>query len=426
MPGDGINRKQPKTRNAPARRGPAPAKAGTRPGRTQLVPMHSEHDSRPPFPASPERTQFQDKGAEMSSTLGNSRDPTFTRKPLSPRIPFLPEGDDLIAAHAIHYRIEYNAFAIQMAEIGLFEPGDPGLCAGALVPDAPVGAARPGLVAEVRAMLQKIQKVDVAVSVPLTKTLGRIERTLARHRRGPLEPALAADLARALERTMLLLPGPRDLCEEVATLVALLSDTAVLTARHRSFNGFCSDLAAKSHYYDLRAIAGSLTRDGTLPADDPRARLSIDSLAGAYEGLARADEDDVAEYIDAVLEGANKAQPRLASCSTRAFAPRRLSGMVDDLWSTMKQGLLLADQPGLDFMRALARVAEGLGMNLHLQGREEYREIVDRLLTVATLLIYRSYPIAFHIKCRAAGVDPAIGRSGPPPEPFLIAALDGN
>lgn len=338
----------------------------------------------------------------------------MTRKPFSTIIPLLSEGDDLISAQAIHYTGEYHPVARIGARSGLIPPDDPGLCAAALCPDAPVGAALPELAAEVRALLSRIRKEE-SCSTPVARHLKAMQATLARHRRGPLAPAPAAHLARSLERTMLLLPGPRDVLEEVATLVARLSDTAVLSARHQSFNGFCSDLAAASNYDDLRCVAHSLTRDGTLPSDDPRPHLTNTSLE-------RLVSPDIAQIITTLLKLHSDVRDRLAPCSQTAFAPARLRRRMNDIWDKMERGFLLADQPGLDFLRALARVAEGLGMNLHLQGRAEYRDPVDCLLSLSVLLLGRSHPIAYNLRCRAAGHDPAVRVCGPLPEPIFVLA----
>ena len=319
------------------------------------------------------------------------------RKPFSTIAPFLPEGDDLISAQAIHYDFEFFYMVNHAAKEGLIDDNDPVLQADVISRDAPIGAARPRLAEEVHAHLKQIRQVGRSSSGKFSDILNDIEAEFMPDCEGLLAPPIAASLARNLERLMLLMPGPRDLVEQTAVLVARLNDTAVLSVRHGNFNGFCSDLAAISNRDDLRDIARGLTRDGTLPKEDPRVSLSDASLL-------REHDPSIAANFSAVIFATAKLQDQLAPCGIKEFSPPRLRRLISQAHRTMIKGFELDSQRGLNFLRILASTAEGLGMNLHYRGDPQHHALVDRLLSRSALLLMQSYPISHRLRCEAAGL----------------------
>ena len=198
---------------------------------------------------------------------------------------------------------------------------------------------------------------------------------------------------------MFFMSGPRVLLEETAVLVARLSDTAVLSMRHAKFNGFCSELTIVSRRPDMREVARGLTRDGTLPQDDPRCLLSDASLL-------RDNQADIAPFIASVLFTINDVQYQLRPCGVKPFAPARLRRLISKTHRAMSRGFDLEGQRELDFLQVLASTVEGLGMNLHHRGDPQHHELTDRLLSFSTLLVTRAHAISYRLRCEAAGLTP--------------------
>ena len=80
------------------------------------------------------------------------------RNPFSTIAPLVPDGDYLISAQAMEYTAEYHRIAARAAEFQLISRDDPGLCAAAMDPKAPIGAAMPDLSHQMRRLLLRLRK----------------------------------------------------------------------------------------------------------------------------------------------------------------------------------------------------------------------------------------------------------------------------
>lgn len=313
------------------------------------------------------------------------------RNPFSTIAPLVPDGDYLISAQAMEYTAEYHRIAARAAEFQLISRDDPGLCAAAMDPKAPIGAAMPDLSHQMRRLLLRLRNSAQDTGGVIDGHLDAMDAAMGHHRAGLLDPSLAADLAHNLERVMLCLSGPRNLLEATATLIARLSDTAALTERHQRFNGYCSDLAVSSNYPDLRDVAHSLTRDGTLSPDDPRVWLNNDGL----DVLIGIEAYSLALYVLLLVDAACD---RLSHCRNDAFAPNRLRSMAQNLQERLELVCMHEHTAQLDLLRTMAQTTEGLAMNLHLKGRPEDQELSERLLSTSVLTNIQAHAIAVHLR----------------------------